>query len=62
MKVVLVNPPMLMAEVTRVLGIKTPPMGLAYLAAVLEKEGYQPKIIDANAFSSRVLCWISGHF
>jgi len=49
MKVVLVNPPMLRAEVTRVLGVKTPPMGLAYLAAVLEEKGYQPKIIDANA-------------
>lgn len=50
MKVVLINPPMLKAEVTQVLGIKTPPMGLAYLAATLEAEGYQPKIIDANAF------------
>jgi len=49
MKIVLVNPPMLRAEVTRVLGVKTPPMGLAYLAAVLETHGYQPKIIDANA-------------
>ncbi len=49
MKIVLINPPMMRAEVTHVLGIKTPPMGLAYLAAVLEEEGYQPKIIDANA-------------
>ncbi|MCW3997085.1 MAG: B12-binding domain-containing radical SAM protein [Candidatus Bathyarchaeota archaeon] len=40
---------MLSAEATQVLGIKTPPMGLAYLAAALEAEGYQPKIIDANA-------------
>jgi len=55
MKVVLVNPPMLRAEVTRVLGVKTPPMGLAYLAAVLEAEGYQPKIIDANALGLNYL-------
>jgi radical SAM superfamily enzyme YgiQ (UPF0313 family) len=40
---------MLSAETTQDLGIKSTPMGLAYLAAVLEEEGYQPKIIDANA-------------
>lgn len=49
MKVALINPPMLKAEVAQVLGIKAPPMGLAYLAAALEEKGYQPKIIDANA-------------
>lgn len=49
MKVVLITPPMLSAEASQVLGIKAAPMGLAYLAAVLEEEGYQPSIIDANA-------------
>ena len=30
-------------------GIKVPPMGLAYLAAMLEKEGYSVEILDMNA-------------
>ena len=38
-----------------------PPLGLAYLAAVLEKQGYSPSIIDANALrrdSARVIAAI----
>jgi radical SAM superfamily enzyme YgiQ (UPF0313 family) len=49
MKVVLINPHTPRAEVTEYLGITVPPMGLAYLAAVLEREGYPVKIIDAQA-------------
>lgn len=30
-------------------GIKVPPLGLAYLAAVLEKNGYSVRILDLNA-------------
>ncbi len=42
MKIVLVNPP----QFTK---YPQPPMGLAVIAAVLEKEGYQVTIVDANA-------------
>ena len=34
-------------ELYRVLGIKAPPLGLAWIAAVLEKEGIDVKVIDA---------------
>ena len=51
MKIVLVNPPAPTAEVSKYLKITTPPMGLAYLAAVLEKDGHSVKIIDAEASS-----------
>lgn len=49
MKVVLVNPRTPKVEVSEYLRINAPPMGLAYLAAVLEREGYLVKIIDAQA-------------
>lgn len=42
MKVVLINPPQFTTY-------SQPPMGLALMAAVLEKEGYQVTILDANA-------------
>ena len=42
MKVVLANPP----QVTRYF---QPPMGLSLIAAVLEKEGHQVSMLDANA-------------
>ena len=42
LKVVLVNPP----QLTR---YPQPPMGLSLIAAVLEKEGYQVSVLDANA-------------
>ncbi|RLE49825.1 MAG: B12-binding domain-containing radical SAM protein [Candidatus Methanomethylicota archaeon] len=48
MKVLLVNPPTTAdIETARVIGLKAPPLGLAYLAAVLEKNGYDVKILDA---------------
>jgi len=49
MKIVLVNPPAPTAEVSKYLKIITPPMGLAYLAAVLEKDGHSVRIVDAVA-------------
>lgn len=48
MKVTLINPPMSQMEALSVLGITTPPLGLAYLAAVLEEEGYSVRIIDSS--------------
>ena len=51
MKVVLINPRTPGAEVSRYLRITAPPMGLAYLAAVLERQGNSIKIIDAQALS-----------
>ncbi len=42
LKVVLVNPP----QFTK---YAQPPMGLATIAAVLEREGYQVTVLDANA-------------
>ena len=49
MKVVLINPRTPRVEVSKFLRITVPPMGLAYLAAVLERKGYPVKIIDAQA-------------
>ncbi|MFC2034047.1 B12-binding domain-containing radical SAM protein [Chloroflexota bacterium] len=47
LRVALVNPP----QPTK---YPQPPMGLALIAAVLEKEGYQVTIIDANASHLRI--------
>jgi radical SAM superfamily enzyme YgiQ (UPF0313 family) len=49
MNVTLINPPAPHIETSSVLGITVPPLGLAYLAAVLEKEGHSVRIIDAQA-------------
>ena len=46
MKVMLVLPPSRFAT-KEILGITSPPLGLAYLASSLENEGYKVKIIDA---------------
>ena len=42
LKVVLINPP-------QFTGYPQPPMGIASIAAVLEREGYQLAVLDANA-------------
>lgn len=48
MKVLLINPPTTTdVETAKVIGLKAPPLGLAYLAAVLEREGYDVKILDS---------------
>ncbi|MGQ9759268.1 MAG: B12-binding domain-containing radical SAM protein [Candidatus Methanomethylicaceae archaeon] len=50
MKVVLVNPPTTAPlESVSALGLKAPPLGLAYIAASLEKEGHDVSIIDSTA-------------
>lgn len=49
MYVTLINPPAPHVEVFSVLGITVPPLGLAYLAAVLEEDGHLVRIIDAQA-------------
>lgn len=48
MKVVLVNPPVRQSfEIQSALGLNAPPLGLAYIGAVLERDGYDVTIIDA---------------
>ena len=49
MNVALINPPAPHIEASSVLGITVPPLGLAYLAAVLERGGHSVRIIDAQA-------------
>jgi len=50
LRVALVNPPTTANfETQNALGLKSPPLGLAYLAATLEREGYRVSIIDATA-------------
>ena len=51
-KVLLVNPPLSGEERYGELalgGVYMPPLGLAILAAVLRKEGYEPIILDCEA-------------
>ena len=43
----MVNPPAPQVETFSLLGITVPPLGLAYLAAVLENDGHSVRIIDA---------------
>ncbi|RLG92853.1 MAG: B12-binding domain-containing radical SAM protein [Candidatus Hecatellales archaeon] len=52
MKILLVNPPIPHEiELYSTAGIVAPPMGLTYLAAVLEKYGYHVEILDAPVLS-----------
>ncbi len=44
--VLLVNPPDVTTKYERFLGITAPPLGLAYIAAVLEEAGYSVRILD----------------
>ncbi|MEM3956366.1 MAG: radical SAM protein [Candidatus Bathyarchaeia archaeon] len=50
---ILINPPSRSAELFDI-GIKAPPIGLAYLASMLERSGYEVKIIDAPALDLQV--------
>ena len=54
MNATLINPPAPHVELSSVLGITVPPLGLAYLAAVLEGDGHSVKIIDAQALGIRL--------
>jgi len=49
MKILLINPPA--GSIYYVLRLKTPPLGLAYIAAVLKQAHHQVKIIDLNVES-----------
>lgn len=48
MKVLLINPPYNSSKY-KFIGLVTPPLGIAYIAAVLENDGVQVRIIDAPA-------------
>jgi anaerobic magnesium-protoporphyrin IX monomethyl ester cyclase len=56
MKILLINPPFSKEEIftksMSKVGAVLPPLGLAYIAAVLEKENFQVKIIDGFVLSS----------
>lgn len=49
MDALLVNPPAPDVESLKNAGINAPPLGLAYIAAVLEREGYKVDILDCQA-------------
>lgn len=49
MKILLINPPA--GSIYSMLRLKTPPLGLAYVAAVLKEAHHQVKIIDLNVES-----------
>jgi anaerobic magnesium-protoporphyrin IX monomethyl ester cyclase len=49
MKILLINPPA--ESIYYILRLKTPPLGLAYVAAVLKQANHQVKIIDLNVES-----------
>ena len=51
MKVVLISPPDFGSKYREFLGMVVPPLGLAYIAAVLEKHGYRVSIVDAPALN-----------
>ena len=50
MKVIFVNPPAPKIELYNI-GVRAPPLGLAYLASVLERKGHDVRIIDASRWS-----------
>jgi len=49
LKIAFVNPSAPHIESLSVVGMKTPPLGLAYLASTLERSGHEVEIIDALA-------------
>jgi len=44
MRILLINPPN--AGILKAVGVHFPPLGLLYLAAYLEREGYHPEVKD----------------
>lgn len=48
-EVILINPPDLKSKYKRFFGIRAPPLGLAYIAAVLEKNNISVTILDCAA-------------
>ena len=51
MEVLLVNPPEIQSKYSEFLGLTAPPLGLAYIAAVLEENSIKVKILDAPALN-----------
>ena len=51
MEVLLVNPPEIQSKYKEFLGLTAPPLGLAYIAAVLEENSIKVKILDAPALN-----------
>lgn len=49
MKILLINPPA--GSIYYMLSLKTPPLGLAYIASVLQKANHQVQIVDLNVES-----------
>lgn len=48
-RVLLLNPPQkTQNRIGTVLGLKSPPLGLLYIAAVLEREGHEVRVLDAD--------------
>lgn len=45
-------------EIYRITGMKAPPLGLAYIAAVLEREGHKVRIVDTPALEMNFHEWI----
>jgi len=59
MRVLLTLPPDVhRLEVYRVAGMKAPPLGLAWIAAVLEREGHKVKIVDSPTIEIGLEDWL----
>ena len=59
MRVILTLPPDIhRLEIYRITGMKAPPLGLAYIAALLERGGHKVKIIDTPTLEMGVNEWI----
>ena len=59
MRVLLTLPPEIhKLEIYKIAGIKAPPLGLAWIAAVLEKEGHKVKIIDTPTLEMGWKDWL----
>jgi magnesium-protoporphyrin IX monomethyl ester (oxidative) cyclase len=54
MRVLLVNPPAPSVESFANAGINAPPLGLAYIASVLERAGHKVEILDCQALGLRL--------
>ncbi|RUM48104.1 MAG: B12-binding domain-containing radical SAM protein [Hyperthermus sp.] len=59
MRILLTLPPGIHTlEIYRIAGMKVPPLGLAWIAAVLEREGHKVSIIDSPTLELDVEKWI----
>ena len=59
LRVLLALPPDIHSlEIYRITGMKAPPLGLAWIAAVLEKAGYRVKIVDSPTLEMSTEQWL----